>query len=366
MKKVLILGVAPTQRDAIGVLKDMNIETFAIAKALDGPGAALSDHFEAINFLDTQKVIEFIKEKEIELVYSAGSDIAMPEVAKLSEYFSTKCFFPPEVPKICNNKGLMRKTLGKDFKGNVPFDILKEKQNVSLPFPFMMKPADSQGQRGIHPINSQEDFDKYFEETKEFSRSGEVIVERFIGGFEVSANIYMKDGKMVFCMVSDRITFEEYTGIVKGHITPAVSIDETTTKKIEAISEATCKKVGILNGPAYIQFKIFENEPYIIEITPRLDGCHLWNAIYHATGFNLLKLTLEDLIFGTTEELKKYTGVKRTIDLNFITQPPHTPMAHYEKPDGSLYFETYYKEGDTVRPINTFQEKIGYSLEEHK
>ena len=39
MPKVLIMGVAPVQEDAILKLKNLNIETHAIAMKNDGPGA---------------------------------------------------------------------------------------------------------------------------------------------------------------------------------------------------------------------------------------------------------------------------------------------------------------------------------------
>ena len=49
MKKVLILGVAPVQAEAIEKLKEMGYETHALAMKKDGPGADSADHFEEIN-----------------------------------------------------------------------------------------------------------------------------------------------------------------------------------------------------------------------------------------------------------------------------------------------------------------------------
>ena len=44
-EKVLILGVASVQMDAILELKKMGYETYACAMADDGPGADVADHF---------------------------------------------------------------------------------------------------------------------------------------------------------------------------------------------------------------------------------------------------------------------------------------------------------------------------------
>ena len=85
MKKVLILGVASVQMDALVMLKKMGIETYACAMAKDGPGADVADHFEEINILDESKLAQYIKDNDIDVVYSTGSDLAMPVVERLSE-----------------------------------------------------------------------------------------------------------------------------------------------------------------------------------------------------------------------------------------------------------------------------------------
>ena len=56
MKKVLILGVAAVQMDAIAQLNRMGCETWAAAMAMDGPGARIARHFDQINILDEPKL----------------------------------------------------------------------------------------------------------------------------------------------------------------------------------------------------------------------------------------------------------------------------------------------------------------------
>ena len=76
-KKVLILGVAAVQMDAVSQLKKMGCETFTCAMAKDGPAADLSDHFNLINILDEEKLATFIVDNKIDVVYSTGSDLAL-------------------------------------------------------------------------------------------------------------------------------------------------------------------------------------------------------------------------------------------------------------------------------------------------
>ena len=85
MKKVLILGVAAVQMDAIAQLNRMGCETWAAAMAMDGPGARIARHFDQINILDEPKLQAHILRHQIDAVYSTGSDLAMPVACRLSE-----------------------------------------------------------------------------------------------------------------------------------------------------------------------------------------------------------------------------------------------------------------------------------------
>lgn len=366
MKKVLILGVSAVQYDSIVILKEMGYETYAIARDAIGPGVKAADHFEPINFVETDRVIEYIKENDIDLVYSTGSDLAMPIASKISEELGLPHFVSYETAKICNNKDLMRETLGSDFYGNVPFQILKEKdEEIKLPYPFIMKPTDSQGQRGVNLINNEEEFDKLFEETKSYSRSKLVIIEKYIGGHEVSVNGYMVDGELKFIEVSDRETWEQYVGLIHKHIVPSDLTSEEAEEKLRKILENTSNKLGIKNGPVYAQVKIDNDEPYIIEITPRLDGCHMWKLINESQDFNLLKLTYEHLLNGNTEELNKLGKKRDGLVLDFLCQEPHTPAdySNFAKDtDKVIASFQYYEHGDNVKPVNNKYEKIGYTI----
>ena len=86
-------------------------------------------------------------------------------------------------------------------------------------------------------------------------------------------NGYMVNGVMRFLIVSDRDTWPEYTGLIHKHIIPSKAVCDTINHKIKRIVEDACNRIGILNGPVYFQMKVLNGHPYIIEMTPRLDGC---------------------------------------------------------------------------------------------
>ncbi|MFU0790282.1 ATP-grasp domain-containing protein [Virgibacillus proomii] len=366
-KKILILGVASVQMDAINELKELGYETHAIAMAKDGPGADLADYFEEINILDENSIINYIKENKISAVYSIGSDLAIPVASSISEKLDLPLFVTEDTARFCNNKNLMRGKLGNDFFGNVKFQIVENiEDDIKINYPFILKPTDSQGQRGVFLINSFEDYVNNYNKAKEYSRSGLVILEQYISGPELSVNGYIVNGELVFLIPSDRQTWPEYTGLIHKHIVPSVNLAGDISDKMKLIIEKACSKLGINNGPVYTQMKLEQGIPYIIEITPRLDGCHMWKILTYYTGVNLIKLTFQHLLENDVSELnKQYDNYRDSYVLEFICQKPKTAASYTDFENeirNALYSFNYYNPGDIIRPVNGRFEKIGYFI----
>ena len=83
-------------------------------------------------------------------------------------------FISPETADICHSKHLLREALGKDFDGNTDFitcSNLEEALGFEA-FPGMMKPVDSQGQRGCFRVDSADDIRNHFASSFEYSIIG--------------------------------------------------------------------------------------------------------------------------------------------------------------------------------------------------
>ncbi|WP_269920194.1 ATP-grasp domain-containing protein [Caldifermentibacillus hisashii] len=351
--------------DAIIELKKMGYETYACAMAKDGPGADVVDHFCEINILDIEGIINYIKENQISLVYSVGSDLAIPVASSISEKLKLPYFVSEKTARICNNKDLMRETLGDEFVGNVKFQVItNEKDKLNLEFPVIVKPADSQGQRGVKLVGNLEEYLEAYRLAKKYSRSGLVIVEQYISGPEISVNGYLVEGNLQFIVASDRETWPEYTGLIHKHIVPSVNLSSQSLIELRSIIESACNKLEIYNGPVYAQMKLEKDKPYIIEITPRLDGCHMWALLQYSTGINLLRLTFQHLLTSDLSELNKFNPRVKNMELEFFCQEPNTVMKQEEfhVPSNAVKHFFYYKDGEIIRSVNGKFEKVGYYI----
>lgn len=361
MKKILILGVAPVQEDAIKKLKSMGYEVHAIAMKKDGPGADEADYFSEINFVDIDKVKSYVKSNGIDIIYSVGSDIAMPIVSRVSEDLGMNYFTSHTTANICNNKNIMREVT-KNMRGSVSYEITDKPLNsINIDYPVFVKPSDSQGQRGISLVSDSTKLESAITKALENTRNGYAIIEKYIDGYEISVNCYVVKGQVKFLKVSKRDTWSEYEGLIHRHI-----IDDSLHYPLEDIREVInnhIKAVGITDGPAYAQMKIEDNKAYIIEITPRLDGCHMHKLIKYNNGIDLLELTFKHLIEGELPDLKS-TKEQENVVLEFLCEKPNTLVDYDKFHVNSLAFEIYhyYKQGAMIKPINGVYDKVGFCI----
>lgn len=367
--KFLVLGIGNAQTDLIRMLADDH-EIHAVSYSAEGAGKDFADTFKQVDIKDERSVFEYAKLHGIDIVYSVGSDLGMVTAAVVSSKLKLPSLITPEIARICHNKDLLRSRLG-SLDWNVKYRILEGTSDMTeFSYPFILKPVDSQGQRGVFLVKNQGDFVKKFSASLRYSRTKRLIVEEYIEGPEISVNAYVVDGEIRFSFISDRIVWSEFSaGIINKHRFPSQFITEKSKIRIHHLMAEVIDCIGIKNGPVYFQIKLTKNdEPKLIEVTPRLDGCHIWRLIKYATGFDLLATTVNHLMVkpGNSFVFNSMNGSSsenKTWVLEFMCEKPQK-MVNISKYDtsNSLYHDWYYKNGETVKSMNTFMEKCGYQI----
>lgn len=366
MKKIMILGAGNAQIDAIEYCKAKGYEVYGCSYTNTDKGIPLLDHFKQIDIKDVEGIAAYAEQEKIDVVYSVGSDLAVPTVMAVSEKLGLPHFISSETAEICQAKHKMRTFLGSDFKGNIPFAVCETMEDAVAfkNFPGMMKPVDSQGQRGCYRVDSVDDIKANFETSLGYSKEGKVIIESFIDGPEISVNAYVQNGVLKFALVSDRIVFDEFPGgIIKEHLLPSTAVDDASRAETIDLVNRMVKKLKIENGPAYFQIKLDHNHPIVLEVTPRLDGCHMWNLIKHYCGADLLDATFEHLLNGTDVLTENVEFPESKYKLAFMCEKPGESYDR-SKYDCSKaqYIFWYYETGDVVKRLNGFMEKGGYQI----
>ncbi|MBM4761463.1 ATP-grasp domain-containing protein [Bacillus sp. B15-48] len=367
-RKILILGIGHSQVDLINIAKEMHMKVYACARDNKGPGFKLVDDFRRIDIQDVEAVKKYALEKEVDFIYSMALESAIPTITKVSESLNLPNFCSVSSLMKLENKGRWRQTLG-EMEGNVKFAIgrnINDFENWDK-YPSALKPVDGSGQRGVYKVNSYQDIINVFNESIKHSKVKELIIEEYINGPEISVNSFMYNGELKFSIVSDRISYSEYPGgIIKEHIIPSRIINKKIENRINSLVEKVNGKMGFENGHIYFQIKLEDNEPKLIEFTPRFDGCHMWRLIYKSTELDLRKVSLEILAYGKSDTIEDYDTNKDIINVKtkFISEKPGVLIDKdkYNIPENTLYLEWYYNNTEVVKTVTSYLEKVGYFI----
>lgn len=369
-RRALILGTLPGQTDAITRLQREGWTVFACGHERVGTGVAAADEFFLADILDVDQVAELAERLAVDVVYSVGSDIAMPTVAAVSARLGLASFHDLEVTETLHRKGRMRTFLARQGLSPVQHAVVDGEDALSGfgAYPAILKPADSQGQRGISVVASHDEAVAALPEALGASRSSTAIIEEFLDGPEISIHVVVVDGVVALFLPSDRHVWEgPVVGFPEGHTMPASFLDEDTTAAARELVDRVVAGLGVTDGPLYFQMILTSAGPRIVEVAPRLDGCHLWRLIEVHSDWDLLTALFRLLV-----------GDGWQGPASWPSSPSHTLRFHLSAPDepfdpsdhdvsrfGTVVYEEFQVEpGTTPRSINDHVARVGYAITE--
>ena len=166
------------QKDLIESCKKLGMQTHMCGYVIKKNASKAADFSILIDITNIDEVLDYVENNSIDIVYSVGSDIAMFTSSYISEKKSLPHFVSSETVAVCNNKYRMRSIFSKVKELKIKFqkiDSLNEK--IILNFPFIMKPVDSWGQKGVFLINNIREFNSNFYKSIKFSKA--VVILRY-------------------------------------------------------------------------------------------------------------------------------------------------------------------------------------------
>lgn len=363
-RTMLVLGANAGQADLIRHMKSRGWTVAACAHVNGLPGQYLADRFEQIDIRDLEAVCALARDVDAALVYSISSDVAIAAATRASERLGLPHFYDSAFIDLVDRKDSLRSHL--NAAGLSPVAYART-TGQDIPddwsvYPCVVKPADAQGQRGVARLDTAANLTAAVADAVLLSPSGTAIIEQYLEGVEISSNVLVCDGRVVVNEISERLVHTgDLYGIPKGHLIPPVNVSTAMQDAARDLVRDVVASLGVRNGCLYFQMKITPDGPRIIEIAPRLDGCHMWRAIEAATGFDFLAATV-DVLLGQTPPTLDAAAPRHLHELIFQQTPPGIAFspADFPPPADAAYHEHRYRNGETVAPINGLMEVVGY------
>lgn len=369
MKVALILGTNAGQADIIDYLNHNGWETHACSHKRIGPGCDLAHYFHLVSTIDVDAVTELTKQISADIVYSISSDSAITTATQVSEQLGLPTLLNTKLIDLFNNKNDFRAFLNTNEIGSVNFLTVTRQTLASIvwdDFPCVVKPTNAQGQRGVQLVENAKDLIESLEKAIEYSSNGEAIIEEYLNGAEFSTNVIVQNGEILINEFSDRIIFgSEFFGLPKGHGLPITYIDDVQLAVAKNYVIKIIESLQITDAVLYIQMKLKDGEPKIIEIAPRLDGCHIWRLVKHYRGVDLREWAIKTLLgekIDSAEYKTKPDSKRSELLFHHIPTREHFSLSKLNLPKDPIFEEFRYKEGEEITPINGKLEVAGYYI----
>jgi biotin carboxylase len=299
-KKIMILGASLLQLPAILKAKEMGLRVIAIDMDKNAIGFEYADVCVKTSTIDIQEVVQVAKKHQIDAILTIASDMPMRTVAAVSEELNI-VGISKETAINVTNKASMREVL-KQHDVPIPtfFKVFTKEEYYQVVHnfkgKFIVKPADNSGSRGVilvEDITSIELIDYAFEYSKNHSRCGQIVVEEYMEGPEVSVETLSYDGDTYIIAITDKLTTGAPKFVEMGHSIPS-QLSNKTKLQIEEVAVDAIKAMGIHNGPSHIEIIITIDGPKVVELGARLGGDNITTHLVPlATGVDIVKACIE-------------------------------------------------------------------------
>ncbi len=258
---------------------DMNKNCFVSKKNVN---------FVNINFNNRKHIINYIKKKKINFLYSTQSDIGIRSLGYINSKLKLKGT-SYSLAKTLTDKVIIREKLTK-YGFNQPKFIstlnVNRIKNFLKSGNYFIKPSDSSGSRGVSKLKNKSNIKNYVKRALSFSRSKKIIIEEKISGLEFGAQTFSIDGKCKYVYLHDDYMSSNNPNIPIGHSMPCFSIgNKLKENKIKDEIKIAVEKLNVQNGPCNIDCILTkENKMYILEVSPRMGATCLPDIVKLYSG----------------------------------------------------------------------------------
>jgi len=302
-KRIMILGASILQIPAIQKAKEMGLEVVAIDMDKNAVGFRIADICLPISTIDIPSVVAAAKEYKIDGVMTLASDMPMRTVAAVAKECGL-VGIDADTALRATNKAVMREAL-KEHGVPIPefYKVTsKEQYNavaesfITRSIKFIVKPVDNSGSRGVYLVDKPEDkaaIEEAYHHSKDFSRSGDIVVEEYLEGPEVSVETISIDGECHVIQITDKLTTGAPFFVEMGHSQPT-QLPLEVAEDIKRVTRIAVKAIGIENGPSHTEIKATTDGAKIVELGARLGGdCITTHLVPLSTGVDMVKCCIQ-------------------------------------------------------------------------
>lgn len=293
--RLLLLGAMPTHVPLIQRAKERGIYVITTDYIPENIGHKYSDEAYYVSTTDKDAVLELAKKCKVDGVMTFCSDPAASTAAYVSEMLNLPSS-GYEAVSIMTHKEQFRSFLYKNGFNCPHFQFYDSIESAKLcinefSFPFMVKPVDSSGSKGVTKASDICELKSALAEAFRYSRSHRIIIEEVIEpkGPQIHGSAFVCNGKVVFCQLGDHHFDPEINNLLPISTTWPSMRSEDELQLVKEELQRLVSAIGYRQGGIDLEARINlkDNKLYLIEVGPRNGGNYIPTVMQYYSGVNL-------------------------------------------------------------------------------
>ncbi|MBN1225799.1 MAG: ATP-grasp domain-containing protein [Deltaproteobacteria bacterium] len=346
----IVLGGTVPHIALIKNLQQRGYHTILIDYFKNPPAKEAADEHMQETTLDLEKVLDIARKRKVNLVISTCLDQANVTACYVSEKLDLPAPYSYETALNVTNKVLMKRKM---IDNNIPTSKYCHVHNVrdfdkyQLKFPVVVKPADSNGSKGVRRANNYGELHKFLEIALTLSRCDEAVIEEYKEGLEIGIDCFVKNNEATILMTKERrkiFTSPDPIQQIYGCVWPA-NITKKIHHDIKCVADAIAQAFNLENTPLMMQAIVNNDEINVLEFAARFGGGESYKIIKLSTTFDIIDAAVDSFL-GIQVSLDYKLPESYYAD-NFIYARPGLfgEIAGYEEPlkNGLIEYLNYYK-----------------------
>jgi biotin carboxylase len=374
---VLFVGAGRHQRRAIEQARARGLRVAAVDRNAEAPGLAVADVAEVVDFTLVSEVVDVARRVGVDGVLTVSADRAVPVVAAVAEELGIPGI-GTRTAHLLTHKRAMRDTLGSGGLPQPPYASLRSHADVeealaTVPFPAVLKPVDSGGQRAVFRIASRRELERDLPDAIEESPTDEALLEAFLDGIELNGIVIARSGEPALITLSDRL---RPPGIGFGvgwiHVYPP-SIPPDQLRLAEQVAVDAVRALGLQDAIAFPQLIASpDGGVAVVEVAARIPGGQMADLVRHAVGVDLVDVALRQALGENVPDDVALPRFTQPLAIRFFTaQPGPLPTGRVTRigsldavlaSEGVVQADTYLQLGETIRPVRRDGDRRGYVI----
>lgn len=364
---LLVFGGGPLQLSIINNAKGLGFFVIVIDPDAHAIGRAVADKFFHVEGDDFKRTLQIAKEYEVRGIVTAATDKPLLMMARIAETLALNF---PSYESILNtiDKAHLKKTLlenGLNCAKGDKYTLLNIPKATKINYPVILKPTTNSGSRGVVLCKSQSDYEKATEEA--FSESnGEILIEEFIEGNEISVEALVYNEKVQILQITDKVTTPPPYNVEIGQIQPSIYKNQYFSL-IQDYLQKLIESLKLNNCALHPEFKINKKGIFLIEMGPRLGGDFITSHLVPlSTGINMEKALIKiatNMSFDITETKNRASLINYfTFPVGTVVKQNISVNEYYTRYPDIKLIETTLKKGDKICKITNSLNRYGHFI----